>query len=147
MGDQPQDETSKAPLNPMQEPLGSMDRQIPRTSDDNDVNIAADGAGRSADNLGRTPGTLERGRGFTTTFAVVAAILVVALLVALYLGSGRSNQATAPADSQPPVAESTPGTTGATGDTTGSTTPAAPQETAPAGGTGTGTGTTAPATP
>ncbi|MCA3572575.1 MAG: hypothetical protein IOC86_01570 [Aestuariivirga sp.] len=123
--------------NPMQEPLGSMDRPIPRTSDDNDMNLASNGAGRRAGNLGRTGSAGARGRGFTTTFAVVAAILVAAFLVALYLGSERYNQATAPSDSQAPVADTTPGAAPA-GDTTGSTTPAAP---------GSGTGAPPPANP
>lgn len=143
-GDEPQD---TAPLNPMQEPLGSMDRPIPRTSDDNDVNLNSSGTHRAAGNLGRT-GTPDRGRGgFTTTFAIIAAILVVAFLVALYMNSDRTNVATTP-----------PATTN---DTTGSTTPAEPpatqpNNTAPAtGDTGTGSGTgsgagggtTAPANP
>lgn len=142
-GDDPQD---TAPLNPMQEPLGSMDRPIPRTSDDNDVNISSNGAGRTVGNLGRTS-TADRGRGgFTTTFAIIAAILVVAFLVALYMNSDRTNFATTPSTTE---------------ETTGSTTPAeppaaAPNNTAPAteetgtgggAGTGSGGGTTPPATP
>lgn len=130
-GEEPQD---TAPLNPMQEPLGSMDRPTPRTSDDNDLNISTNGAGRSAGNLGRT-GTTERGRsGFATTFAIVAAILVVAFLVALYVNSDRANVATTPSTSS---------------DTTGSTTPATPPATAPdtTGDTATGGSTTAPANP
>lgn len=148
-GNQPQDPSADN-LNPMQEPLGSMDRPIPRTSDDNDVNLASNGVGRRAGNLDRT-GTAPRGRGFTTTFVIVAAILVAAFLVALYLGADRYNQASGPSDSQAPVADSTPGNA-PSGDTTGSTTPAEPPESAPAGGgnTGTGntgTGTTPPANP
>jgi hypothetical protein len=138
-GDQPQDPAS---LDPMQEPLGSMEWPISRTSDGNDVNLAT---GRTTDT--RNTVMRDRGRGFTTTFAIVAAVLVAAFLVALYLGSDRMNQATAPVDSQAPVADSAPGTTN---DTTGSTTaPAEPQETAPAPATGTNTGggTTAPANP
>ena len=134
-GDRPEDQTTEAPLTPMQEPLGSMDRPVPRTSDDNDVNIASNGVGRRAGNLDRT-GTAPRGGGFTTTFVIVAAILVAAFLVALYLGSDRFY-------GPQPVADTTPGT----GDTTGSTVPVTPapvtpQETAPAGG-----GTTPPANP
>jgi hypothetical protein len=149
-GEQSQDQTPDAPLNPMQEPLGSMDRPIPRTSDDNDVNLASNGVGRRAGNLGRTGTAAERGRGFTSTFAIVAAILVAAFLVALYLGSSRFN------DTQPPVADTTPGNA-PSGDTTGSTTPAVPPAGDGAGNTGTGdtgtgntgtgTGTTPPATP
>jgi hypothetical protein len=138
-GGQPEDPA----LNPMQEPLGSTDRPVPRTSDDNDVNLAREGTGyiSTTRSAARDPG-----RGFTTTFAIVAAVLVAAFLVALYFGSERSDLATAP-DAQPPVADTAPGTAD---DTTGSTTtPAAPQESAPAtgGGTGTGGGTTAPANP
>ena len=131
------------PLNPMQEPLGSMERPISRTSDDNDVNLSSDGTRRTAGNLGTT-GKRGRGRGFTTTFAIIAAVLVAAFLIALYLGSDRTNEATAPTTTPPPVAEA-PATTD---DTTGSTTTAPSQESAPATGTtGTGSGTTAPASP
>jgi hypothetical protein len=114
-GEEPEDQSPDAPLNPMQEPLGSMDRPVPRTSDDNDVNLASDGVGRRAGNLDRTDTAAARGRGFTTTFAIVAAVLVAAFLVALYLGSNRFN------DTQAPVADTTPGTA-PSGDTTGSTT-------------------------
>ena len=136
-GDQPRDPA----LDPMQEPIGSMDRPISRTSDDNDVNLGTSTSSRSYG----TGASRERGRGLTTTFAIVAAVLVAAFLVALYLGSDRGNQATAPIDTQAPVADTAPGTAD---DTTGSTTtPAAPQDAAPAEGTGTGGGSTAPANP
>ena len=80
-----------APLSAMQEPLGSMDRPIPRTSDDNDVNISSSGTGRSAGNLGtHRPSTRARAAGFTTTFAIIAAVLVAAFLIALYVGSDRT---------------------------------------------------------
>lgn len=137
-----------APLGAMQEPLGSMDRPISRTSDDNDVNINESGTGRSAGNLGTTGRARDTGRGFTTTFAIIAAVLVVAFLIALYVGSDRRmNEAST--GTQAPVAETTPT---APDDTTGSTTtPTQPQQTAPAEGSGTGTGTgagsTAPANP
>lgn len=149
-------------LNPMQEPLGSMDRPGPRTSDINEVNLPPGETVRRTGNLGttNTPGTSSttsrNGRGFGSTFVIAAAVLVVAFLIALYLGSNRSNVATVPS-AQPPVAETTPN--GTTGDQTGSTTAPsqqeapAPQQSAPgtgdAGGTGTGTGgsTTAPANP
>lgn len=139
-GEHPDD---TAPLGAMQEPLGSVERPFPRTSDDNDVNLS------SSDRTGRTytsgPVTRDRGRGFTTTFAIVAAVLLAAFLVALYMGADRTNEATAPTTTQAPVADSAPGTAD---DTTGSTTPAEPQNTAPeTGNTGTGTGTTAPANP
>ena len=140
-------------LGTMQEPLGSMDRPVHRTSDMNDLNISNNGASRTAGNLGTTGSAERRGRGFTATFAIVAAILVAAFLVALYFGAGRStNEASAPSGTQAPVAETAPGSTT---DTTGSTSTAPSQETAPATGTtgtgsttgGTGTGTTAPANP
>lgn len=140
-GDEPHDPA----LNPMQEPLGSMDRPIPRTSDDNDVNLAGDGTRGTSYTSATTSRTDGRGRGFTTTFAIIAAVLAAAFLVALYLGSEGTNQATAPTGTQPPVADSAPGTAD---DTTGSTTPAQPPQDGGAGtGTGTGGGTTAPANP
>lgn len=145
-GDLPPDPET---LGTMQEPLGSMDRPVHRTSDMNDLNISDNGAGRTAGNLGTTGSAERRGRGFTATFAIVAAILVAAFLVALYFGADRStNEASAPSGTQAPVAETAPGSTT---DTTGSTS-APSQETAPATGTGsttggTGTGTTAPANP
>lgn len=122
-GSQPQDPAS---LGAMQEPLGAMDHPIPRTSDDNDINLGSGSTGRTY------PGTSnprEQGRGFTTTFAVLAAVLLVAFLVALYMGAEGTNQATAPMIPPAPVADSAPGTPA---DTTGSTTPAQPQPTAPA---------------
>ncbi len=147
-GDQPQD---PAPLGAMQEPLGSIDRPIPRTSDDNDVNPGSgDGTQRAYTGA---PVARDRGRGFTTTFAIIAAVLLAAFLVALYMGADRTNEATAPTTTPPPVADSAPGTPD---DATGSTTPVQPQDTAPAPetgnsgtgtGTGSGTGTTAPANP
>lgn len=98
-------------------------------------------------------------RGFTTTFAIAAIVLLGAFLVALYLGSRSSDVATNP-DNQTPVTENAPATGTTTNDATGSTTPApAPSDsttTAPAtppanSTTGTGTnsttGTTAPANP
>ena len=126
----------QAPLGNMQEPLGSMDRPISRTSDNNDVNISSSGTGRTTGNLGTTP---DRARGFGATFAIIAAVLVAAFLIALYLGNNRTNTASAPGTTQAPVAETSPGTSN---DTTGSTTPTQPQQTAPAaGGSGNATGT------
>lgn len=142
--DQPLDPAS---LNPMQEPLGSMDRPIHRSSDDNDVNLSSRGTGRTAGNLGTTGTAEQRRSGFTTIIAIVAVVLLAAFLVTLYLNTDRNNVATTPAETQAPVAGSGPDTTG---DTTGSTTPPIPpapaQDTAPATGS-TGSGTTAPATP
>lgn len=135
-------EPDPTPLNPMQEPLGSTERPVYRTSDDNDVNLSSDGTRRTG-NLGTLGG---RSRGITTTFAIIAAVLVAVFLIALFMGVDGINEATAPVGTQPPVAE-VPGTTD---DTTGSTTtppPAPAQESAPAtGNTDTGT-TTPPANP
>ncbi len=99
-------------------------------------------------------------RGFTTTFAVAAIVLLGAFLVALYLGS-RSSDVASTTGTETPVTESAP-VTGTTNDATGSITPApapsdntttiAPSPATPPANTGnttgtTGTGTTAPATP
>jgi len=130
-------------LGTMQEPLGSTERPIHRTSDMNDLNISDTGTGRTAGNLHTTGTTERRGRGFTATFAIVAAVLVAAFLIALYFGADRNvNEASAPSGTEAPVADTAPG--GST-DTTGSTSTAPSQESAPATGT-TGT-TTAPANP
>jgi hypothetical protein len=101
-------------------------------------------------------------RGFTTTFAIAAIVLLGAFLVALYLGSRTADVATNP-DTQTPVTENAPvtGTGTTTNDATGSTTAAPPAggtattgdtttppaATPPAATTGTGTDTTAPANP
>jgi hypothetical protein len=137
-GDQPRD---TVPLGTMHEPMDPMGRPISRTGDDNDVNLTSTESGR--------PAAMDRrsGRGFTATFAIVAAVLLAAFLVALYLGAGGTNTATAPRDSVPPVADTAPANPD---DATGSTTtvqpiepePAQPLETAPAPG-----GTMAPANP
>ena len=130
-GDQPQD---PAPLGAMQEPLDPLDRPVPRTSDDNEVNLG------STYTTSARPGSssareVERNRGFTTTFAIIAAVLVAAFLVALYLGSDRANLARAPTATEPPMADTSPGTTN---DTTGSTTtPAQPQQGSGTGGNST----------
>lgn len=103
--------------------------------------------------------TAERGerrtdRGFTTTFAIAALVLLGAFLVALYLGSRTSDVAGNPGN-QTPVTENAPatGTGAATNDATGSTTPApaptdnttitpAPAPAEPPANSTTGTGTT-----
>lgn len=125
-------------LNPMQEPLGSMDRPGRRARDD--VNAAPGEAVRST--------ATRRGRTFTTTLAIAAAILLAAFLVTLYIGSNRSKLATGTGGTQAPIADSTTGSaTG--GDATGSTT-VPTQKTAPGtgdvGGSNSGT-TTLPANP
>lgn len=146
---------TRDPLNPMQEPLGSMDRPMPATSDINEVNLPPGETVRRTGNLGTTNAprasttTTREGRSFTATFAIAAVVLLVAFLIALYLGNSGSNVATAPSATT-------------TGDQTGSTTTAPIQQTAPGtgdagngtGGTtggnttgGTTGGTTAPANP
>lgn len=148
-------------LNTMQEPLGSMDRPVSGTSDINEVNLPPGETVRRTGNLGRsnTPGASTSsdvsnrgGRSFTATFAIAAIVLLAAFLIAIYLGSNRSDVATTTGTTQAPVADSTTGTTNGTtpNDTTGSTTVAPSQQTAPgtsdAGDTTTGGGT-APANP
>ena len=129
-GDQP---GYQSPLGAMQEPLDPMDRPISRTSDDNDVNLTHTETGRTTAMDQRT------GRGFTTMFAIVAAVLLAAFLVALYLGAEGTNTATAPSGTVPPVADTAPATPD---DATGTTTTVQPVDPAPAPG-----GTTAPANP
>ncbi len=141
-------------LNTMQEPLGSMDRPGPRSSDINELNLPPGETVRRTGNLGTasdpaattTTGRSARsGRSFTATFAIAAAVLLAAFLIAIYMGSNRSDIATT-GGMQAPVADSA---TGTSGDTTGSTTAPSQQQTAPgagdAGGNATGgTGTTTP---
>ena len=116
---------SSSPLTNLQEPLGSMERPAPRSSE-NDLNIPRDGRRERVDLASAGRGS----RSFTATFAIAAAVLLAAFLIALWLGSNRTDVATAPA-----------------GDTTGSTT-APLQQTAPGtGDAGTGAGTPAPASP
>lgn len=142
-------------LNTMQEPLGSMDRPGPRTSDLNELNLSPGETVRRTGNLGTTidpagttSGTAARtSRSFTSTFAIAAIVLLAAFLIAIYLGTNPSDIATT-GGMQPPVADTQ---TGTSGDTTGSTT-APSQQTAPgtgnAGGTTSGgTTTTPPANP
>jgi hypothetical protein len=110
-------------LSNMQQPLGSMDTPGSSTSDVNEVNLGPTETARRTGNLGATNTsrgvTPDRsGRSFTATFAIVAAVMVVAFLLALYLGNNRSDVATAPATTQAPVAATG---TGTTDDTTGST--------------------------
>lgn len=103
-----------APLGATQEPLAAKDR------------LDSDSPGRTS------PGAMqprEQGRGLTATFAVLAAVLLVVFLVALYMGAEGTNQATAPSGTQAPVADPAPGTPD---DATGSTIPVEPQDTAPA---------------
>jgi hypothetical protein len=112
-GEQPQDHV---PLGTMHEPLDPMGRPISRTSDDNDVNL-------TTAETGRTTADRSAGRGFTTTFAIIAVVLLAAFLVALYLGAEGTNTVTAPSDTVPPVADTAPATPG---DATGSVTPVQP---------------------
>lgn len=147
-------------LTPMQEPLGSMDNPGSRTSSINEVNLPPGETVRRTGNLGtvNTPGTSSTSstsaarsgsRSFTATFAIAAVVLLAAFLIAIYLGSNRSDVATT-GTTQAPVADSNTGASGSS-DTTGSTTVAPSQQTAPgtgdAGGTTTGGTATPPANP
>jgi len=137
----------RSTLNPMQQPLGSMDLPGSRTADNNEVNMRPGETVRGTGNLGvnaaRTTTAARTGRGFTGTFLVVAVVLVAAFLIALYFGNSHTNIATGNGTGQAPIANST---SGSTTDTTGSTTVPV-QPIAPAGsGTTTG-GTTAPSNP
>lgn len=142
-------------LLPMQEPVGSMDNPGSRTSSINEVNLPPGETVRRTGNLGAADQpaatTAREGRSFTATFAIAAVVLLVAFLVAMYMGSNRSDVATTNG-AQSPIADTTNG--GATGnDTTGSTT-APSQQSAPTGqtapqqqtapGTGDAGGTTTP---
>lgn len=141
----PQGTGNPAPLGSMQEPMDTPEAPVSRTSDDNDLNLNHEGTHRRAGNLDTTYST-RNGRSFTTTFVIAAVVLLAAFLIALYLGSSRTNVATNPSP-QAPVADTSPGTAGGTTDATGSTTAPKPQQTAPGtGDAGTG-GTTAPANP
>lgn len=134
-----------SPLTNMQEPLDEPERTVSRTSDDNDLNLNREGTHRHAGNLDTTY-TARDGRNFTTTFVIAAIVLVAAFLVALYLGSNRSNVATNPAP-QAPVAQTAPGAAGGSNDATGSTTTPRPQQTAPGTGDAGTAGGTTPAKP
>ena len=76
-------------LNTMQEPLGSMDRPGPRTSDLNELNLPPGETVRRTGNLGTTidpagttSGTAARtSRSFTSTFAIAAIVLLAAFLM------------------------------------------------------------------
>lgn len=130
-------------LTPMQEPIGSMDTPGSRTSSINEVNLPPGETVRRTGNLGsanspRASTTERGGRSFTATFAIAAVVLLAAFLIALYMGSNRSDVATTNG-AQSPIADTT-NNGGAANDTTGSTT-APSQQTAPAGGT---TGNTTP---
>lgn len=135
------------PLTPMQEPLGSMDNPGSRTSNINEVNLPPGETVRRTGAFGtanQPASTARNGRSFGTTFAIAAVVLLVAFLVAMYLGNNRSDVATTNG-TQSPIADTTNGGNGS--DTTGSTTTAPSQQTAPgtgdAGGSA-GTGTTTP---
>ncbi|MFO1132906.1 MAG: hypothetical protein U1E16_12960 [Hyphomicrobiales bacterium] len=125
-------------IDPTQEPLGSTERPLPRGSDIDDLNLAhSEAVRRPGDpDLAAMPRSVAgRSSGSATSiFAIVAVILVAAFLVALYLGSNRSNVATGVGTTQAPIADSTGGSATGT-DTTGSTTtPPPPPESAPASG-------------
>ncbi len=136
----------RSTLNPMQQPLGSMDLPGSRTVDTNAVDMRPGETVRGTGNLGSTSArtvAARSGRGFTGTFLVVAVVLVAAFLIALNFGNTHTNLATGNGAGQAPIANSSGGSSD---DTTGSTTLPV-QPTAPAGsGTTTG-GSTAPSNP
>lgn len=134
-----------SPMGTMQEPVDTTDPRTPRTSDETDLNLNREGTHRRTGNLG-TAYSARDGRSFTTTFVIAAVVLVVAFIVALYLGNSRTNVATNPVP-QAPVADTSPGTAGGSNDTTGSTTTPQQQQTAPGTGDAGTSGTTAPANP
>jgi hypothetical protein len=126
------------PLGTVERPLGSMQRPVdPIDERRDDVNIR-----------NPVPEARRVDRGFTGTFAIAAIVLLVAFLVALYLGmSGNDVATTTPAD-QAPVTETQPETTGQAPapDAAEPATPPAGETTgeapAPAPAPDTGTGTT-----
>ena len=117
------------PLGAMQEPLGSMERPVLDTAE------TVDGPAYRDPSLRETSVPARTDRGFTTTFALAAVVLLVAFMVALYLGSSGSDVTTTATDTTAPVTETAPAIpgNGDSTDTTGSTT-VAPD----------GTGTTSP---
>ena len=127
------------PLATRGEPLGAIDRPVAMT----------DPNGDSINTRSTIPP--HTGRGFTTTFAIAAVVLLVAFLIALYLGS-QGTDTTTSTGTTAPVTETVPAvpntTTGST-DTTGVTpAPGATDTTGTAPATGTtGTGTTGTTTP
>lgn len=130
------DMEAEVPLGGMQEPLGTMDSPVDSVT-----------GRRENVNMRDTSIAPRSGRGFGATFAIAAAVLLVAFLVALYLGmSGPDNTSAPDTDAQSSTSETTPGASNqATGSDT-TTTPPAPTDTtggapAPDGATGT-TGTT-----
>jgi hypothetical protein len=130
---------NEVPVATREERLGTMDR--PRAMDE-----------ANADPIGTRNTVPPRpAGGFTTTFAIAAIVLLVAFLIALYLGS-QGTDTTTSTGTTAPVTETVPAvpnnTTGSA-DTTGVTpAPGATDTTgtAPAPGT-TGTGTTGTTTP
>lgn len=139
------DDDDRDTLTPMQEPLGSLDRPGSRTSDINEVNLPPGETVRHTGNLSTTnsppPETVARGgRGFVSTFAIVAVMLLAAFLIASYLlGTTRDDIATGTGTTNPPIADSNSVKT--SDDATGSTTAPAPQT---AAGTGDSSGATTP---
>ena len=134
------------PLGAMQEPLGSMERPVPNSTE------SVDGPGFRDPSLRETSVPASTGRGFTTTFALAAVVLLVAFMVALYLGSNGSDVTNTATDTTAPITETAPVVpgNGDSTDTTGSTTVApdgagttTPPVVEPQPGTGT-TGTTNP---
>ena len=122
---------NEVPPGAMGEPLGSINRPVSLNETSADIIDSRNGVPARTD------------RSFTTTFAIAAVVLLLAFLVALYLGS-RGVDTTTSTGTEAPVSETAPAVPGnATGstDTTGGT--AAPGA---AGTTGTGTTGTSGAT-
>lgn len=122
---------NEVPPGAMGEPLGSMNRPVSLNE------TSADGI----DSRNGVPARTDR--SFTTTFAIAAVVLLLAFLVALYLGS-RGVDTTTSTETEAPISETAPAVSGSTTgstDTTGGT--AAPGA---AGTTGTGTTGTSGAT-
>lgn len=128
------DMEAEVPLGGMQEPMGTMDRPVdPTIERRDDLNIR---------NTSMAP---RSERGFGTTFAIAAAVLLVAFLVALYLGmSGPDNTSAPDISGQSSIPETTPSagnqTTGS--DTTTTTLPVQTETTGQTPTLDTGTGTT-----
>ena len=122
---------NEVPPGAMGEPLGSMNRPVSLNETSADVIDSRNGVPARTD------------RSFTTTFAIAAVVMLLAFLVALYLGS-RGVDTTTSTGTEAPISETAPavpGTTTGSTDTTGGT--AAPGA---AGTTGTGTTDTSGAT-
>jgi hypothetical protein len=127
---------AEAEIRGMEEPAVTMDRSTDPPGDRHESTTIR--------NTTRT--TAGGDRGFGTTFAIAAVVLLVAFLIALYFGMSVPDSSTtsnAPPDTQTPVTETVPEATGEApaSDTTTPAAPAQPETTgeapAPAPSTGT----------